>query len=302
MRNVLKSSSEVFHFFANQVQPSGRAGSVHFETRDWGQMGGMFIYSYGRHFCMARHVAGAVVMTTRTVSMTTSGHLRGLRAALGGQKIVYCNDPADSARENVRVAREEIAQLLGAAQNRQRIRQTTRDSLRAKALHLADCTNAYLDALPANELDSVARVDTSNLESVRDELLAQQKRDEAARLLSMQKQAEESAVALALWRVDSTFHASGFHANATALRYHDGAIQTSHGAQIPVEFASKIWALATSCRANSRALSGLSTPCGHYHLNEVSERGDIRVGCHNISFEELEKMAVILGYIENANA
>lgn len=46
MRTVLRHTNEVCHYWANQIQPEGRAGNVYFD--------GPRIYSYGRHFCMAR--------------------------------------------------------------------------------------------------------------------------------------------------------------------------------------------------------------------------------------------------------
>ena len=46
MKTRLKNQSEVIHFWANHKQPEGRAGSIFFENDR--------IFSYGRHFCMAR--------------------------------------------------------------------------------------------------------------------------------------------------------------------------------------------------------------------------------------------------------
>lgn len=50
MRKTLSDRSEVAHYWANKVQPEGKAGNMFYV--------GDKIYSYGYHFCIARHVPG----------------------------------------------------------------------------------------------------------------------------------------------------------------------------------------------------------------------------------------------------
>ena len=53
MRRVLKNHHEVCHFWANQIQDSGKASNMFYE-RD-------IIYSYGYHFPIAKHIKDGLI-------------------------------------------------------------------------------------------------------------------------------------------------------------------------------------------------------------------------------------------------
>ena len=70
MRNVLKSNAEAIHFFANDVQESGR-NSTHsiFFNKDK-------IYSYGYHYLLGQNLkGGAIIINDRGYSNSTSKHI-----------------------------------------------------------------------------------------------------------------------------------------------------------------------------------------------------------------------------------
>lgn len=71
------------------------------------------IYSYGPHFCIAKHVGkGTVLMTTQTYSKSTAKHISCVRNATYHYDHVYCYDPDASHAENQRRFLEEIKELL----------------------------------------------------------------------------------------------------------------------------------------------------------------------------------------------
>lgn len=294
MRKTLKSSAEVFHFWANQVQPEGKSGNVYFK--------GPNVYSYGAHFCIARILpSGTVVFTTRTYSPTTSGHVSEARQAASHRAIVYCNDPTDSAMVNMNHARKAISDAL-ANSGKPRIRQTTRDGFKAQAVRIAEQANAYLSALPQDERGTVAApIDMSTLEQVRADAIAAEQA--AARIRAGQQAARvaDLSESLAQWRAHEIVTRTGLYELPPALRLSkDGAmVQTSRGAEIPVADALKLWPMVRRAMRGGRDWVP-GEALGVYRLTRIHADGSIVVGCHTIAFAELERMADALGLTETA--
>jgi hypothetical protein len=299
MRRVLRNADEVAHFWANRVQDEGRAGNVFFD--------GAYIYSYGSHFCMARVLpdGGTVVATTRCYSVTTSIHQSLVRSASRHMRTVYCRDPRDSAHSNMQAARDAVVHQLQRAEEA-RIWKATRAHRKAEALRLAEQANAYLAALPEDERGSEQPIDTVHLEGVREEM------EKAA--AALRKLREEQALArrreleddLTLWRASKLVMRTGLYELPPALRMsEDGSVvQTSHGAEIPVEDARTLW--AGICRA-IRSGKDYEPFCpgvmvGHYRLARIRADGSVVIGCHDIAYAELERIAAELGYIKQGVA
>jgi len=309
MRKVLKNHDEVAHYWANKIQPQGEAGNMYFRDDR--------IYSYGAHFCIARHLpGGAVAFTTRGYSNSTGKHKHITLSAVRHLRVVYCRDPADDARANMQAARERIRDEL-AFSERARIRQTTRDAHKAAALHIAENANAYLAALPEDERQGQQPVDTSALEAVRAALVAAEEaaarvREEqhAARLVDLQE-------SLAKWRTGEVVVRTGLHSLPVALRIRwDGAerlanamptavaIQTSHGAEIPVDEAPRIWRSVQAARTRGVEYvpQDPAPAIGVYRLTRIRADGSMVVGCHDIPYSELEMIARELGYTVDETA
>lgn len=301
MRKVLKSSNEVFHYFANKVQSEGRTSNAFFENG--------ILYSYGRHFAMARHLDnGVVAFTTRTYSNTTAKHLSKARSACNHLKIVYCDDPAKSAAQNMQAAQLKIVQCLNAAEA-PRIRQATRDAHKARALSVAENANEYLHALSPEERGSVTRFDTTALEYIRVVMQEQGKRDAQLREDAAKARALEAADRLNAWRNrDGDIRTSGFNGLPVALRlgYREQwkgeagyqIIETSHGAEIPVSVAPALWAGINQVMTRGCDKTNINSPCGHYTLNTIRADGSIVVGCHDIPYAEIRRIAELLGYVQ----
>lgn len=284
MRIALRSTSEVFHYWANQVQSEGRAASVFFE--------GPKLYSYGRHFCIARILpSGVVAFTTRDYSVTTSKHKSQARSAARHLRTVYCNDPSDNAQANTTHARHAIRDALHAS-TRKGTRYTTRDAHKARALRIAEDANVYLAALPADERQGVLPLDTTDLEKVRehlDAIEAAEKRlreeQHAARLADLQS-------SLAEWRAGVILSRSGLSALPVALRINTDAteVQTSHGASIPLADALKLWPIIERVRASEHDYEP-GAPVGPYSLTKIRRDGSLVVGCHDIAYAEVSAIA-----------
>jgi hypothetical protein len=291
MRNVLRNHSEVAHYWANQVQPHGKAGNMFFERG--------IIYSYGRHFAIARHIApGVIAFTTEGYSRSTAKHKSIVRSAARHLRTVYCADPEGAAGTNKGRAEEAIKAALLAAEM-PRIRQATRDGHKARALLIAEQFNEYLAALPEDERGEIAPFDVSGFDELRARLVQveaeRQERAEAAR----KRELEAARERLEQWRAGGP--AIMLHSLPPALRLADRGfgviVQTSHGAEIPIEAARKLWPMVSLCKDNGRGIAGQSIALGKYSLKEIRGNGSIVVGCHDIAYSEIEGIARQLGLI-----
>lgn len=277
MRTALRNTSEVFHYWANQVQAEGRAASVFFD--------GAKVYSYGRHFCIARILpSGVVAFTERTYSMTTAKHKSEARNAARHRTLVYCRDPGDSARENVNHARREIRDALTAS-TRKGTRHTTRDAHKARALRIAENANAYLSALPEDERAGILPIDTTDLEQVRASLDAIEAAEQRIR-------EEKRQSSLVEWRAHAIHTRIGLYSLPVALRLSLEAteVQTSHGASIPIADALKLWPIIERVRQGGRDFEP-GTPVGAYSLTKIRRDGSLVVGCHDIAYSEVSGIA-----------
>lgn len=309
MRFSLSTSSEVFHYWANRVQSEGKCGNVFFD--------GPRVYSYGRHFMIARILpSGVVAFTLRGYSVTTSKHITQARQAANHMPRVFCNDPADSALQNMQAARSAINDAL-AASEKKGIRQSTRDGHKARALQLAEQANAYLAALPEDERGEVQPIDTSALESVRAEMVAAEQARERIKEEQRQARMADLRESLEKWRRHEIVTRTGLYELPPALRlgksrgtYETGGllpdfgsegreiVQTSHGAEIPVSDALKLWPIILRVMRGEKDYTP-GEALGPYRLTQIRTDGSIRVGCHDIAFTEVRAIAVQLGLIEN---
>ncbi len=341
MRIVLKDRHQVVHFWANQVQDEGRGSNISFRGGD--------LFSYST--CIARILStGTVAWSYRTFSITTSGKHQGpAESAASHRPSVWCYDPTDTPASNMRGERKAVARLLLDAEKAYATKKdgtqsaaskNKQEKLRGEALHIANRANTYLQAMYAagGVLDGdVWPIDISNLGLVLEELkaaeAAQAVRDAAAREARIKEQArraEEAKEDLELWKAGGYVQRS-LRDLPVALRLHQTpefhqeptdlapgmiiVIQTSHGAEIPVEDAKKLWPLLLRVRRASTDVSmaqgnravihdaeGVTQPhsrqLGVYKLNTIRADGSIVVGCHDIPFSEMESIAKQLGLIE----
>lgn len=96
-----KYDSEIAHAWAHgHAMPPQKHSRMYFE--------GDTIYSYGRHFPIAKHYDGVVLFTKQGYSPTTSGHIRSVKQAIpSSTKVVYCEyipsrkDDTDTHNKNI---------------------------------------------------------------------------------------------------------------------------------------------------------------------------------------------------------
>jgi hypothetical protein len=292
------SHSAVAHLWANQSKDRASGGHVFFE--------GPRIYSYGHHFCMGRILpSGAVVLATRGYSNSTSKHKSYANRAVSHLTRVYCHDPDMSAADNRALVVREVANLLSAA-GAPRTRESTNVKRRAEALHLAEQFNAYLAELPKGEQRGVKPIDVSKLQGVVEELRKQLEKERQQHMERRRRQAEEAKEDLEKWRRGEATRLGLYHLPVALRLSKDGKqVETSHGAEVPVSRAKRLWnyirdVKANGIPANASKPYGAGINLGHFTLNEIREDGSIRAGCHNIAYPEIENIAKQLGLLEEA--
>ena len=304
MRTVLRNRDEVAHFWANRVQHEGRSGNVFFV--------GPIIYSYGTHFAIAKHFDQGVAFSNRDYSPSTSSHKSLVRRAIpAGTKVIYVPCPNQTAHDQLRMVQRDIDGLLDRAS---RARQN-KATLMAVALRKAEDFNTFAEWQYESCRISVAqdlatfRAEMAEAERVAQERAAKRAAEEEAR------NAEGIAEWLAGTRVVCPRTASPkLRVKAPrGDRLTDGAdgpslanesvIETSWGADIPVEDAKRLWPIIQRQRREGLTHDfGGRFKVGHYRLQTIRSDGSIVVGCHDIAYTEIERIAVQLGLIEKVAA
>ncbi len=117
MKKVVNTNS-VIQLWANQSQTEARNPnrSIFFE--------GNTIYSYGKHFAIAKHVGSEVLISTRKYSVTTAKHKGGVFRAVCRKNPIFVENVDNSVEDNFIAFRTQLSNLSNKAskarQNRER--------------------------------------------------------------------------------------------------------------------------------------------------------------------------------------
>ena len=294
MRKVFPKNM-VAHVWAQRTQDEGRSSTGNF------YFVGDTIYSYGRHFPIAKFVdlpngESVVLFTSRSYSITTSSHIAAVRQSLrGGQRTFVVTNPAGGIDEILDDLQDKANAAHSAAQ-KPRIRQATRDN------HMAECARLIRQYDEMAELWGSPRR-LNDLGGMLAECRAAEERAEQERLRREEERRQEiqsRQTEVEEWKRDWLagevhFGHSWYH-GPTLLRIKDGRIQTSRGAEIPVRCANAIWELVCKC-LDSGEPAYPAMQIGHFTLDTVKGDGSIVAGCHVIEHSELRRIAVELGLV-----
>lgn len=279
MRNVLKSG-EVFHHFANKVQPSGRYGNTSFALPR--------AYSYAA--CIAQHFPEGVVLSSATYSNTTTRHQSELRQACRHLTRVYVPDP-DSVDTSYRAVKINVENLLKKASTAK----AKRDSYLGDALRQVQDFNIFAEWCGSTLRIEAPVTDGEALKQIAISVKTETAKRNAAIKARVRIAALDNAEKLAEWRKGAYIHLP--YNLPVALRVSGEYIETSKGARIPVKEAPIIWAMVQRKKEWKPG-----NAIGVYRLTRIKDNGDIVVGCHDIAFSELEYVADVLGMLEGVAA
>lgn len=280
----------VAHTFAHQSQNEARNsnGSLFFDNNK--------IYSYGRHFCIASFEQNdnnkvALLFTTRRYSNTTAKHIIIVEHATSHIDKIYCNDPQDGIIKNLEAFKSNIkGELSGLS------RAKKPEKYINPARHVYDqCVDycAFFDIpVPQDITDLIKSAETGEY--------AQYLIREAQRIEKEKKEAAEYAIKkaksdLLKWRVrkiDSYY--SQLNGESYLRLSKDGRIETSQNVKFPIETAKRTYRNLKTLKAVFDA--GHPVKIFTYDVIDITDKY-IKIGCHLITFKEIDKLAKKLGCI-----
>lgn len=294
MRTVF-TNAELPHRWAYARQAHGRNGtqSLYFN--------GDTIYSYGEHFPIARRLRHDLfAVTTASYSITTTGHKRHVQAAIPSwARVLRVDNPNMSADVADRQRVEAAIQRQLDRSTSKRIKPATRESCLAAAISMADNFNAYAEAVGSDQRvtmmsDGVMSMSVEQLRHYAIELNLQREAEE-------KKREAETAVRLAeqieRWkRGDMAVSSHDIRNAPVCLRLSRTAmaIETSRGAAVPVGESRRLWTLIQRAIRGQRAYEP-GASIGGYTLVKIRRDGSIVIGCHDIAYAEIERIAALLG-------
>ncbi len=89
-----------------------------------------------------------------------------------------------------------------------------------------------------------------------------------------------------------------------ALRINGDTLETSHGAEVPLSHAIKVFRFVKLLREKGESWrrNGRTVRVGHFQVDRVDSTGDFVAGCHFISWPEVERVAKLAGVFDEAPA
>lgn len=271
----------VAHTWANPRNDSDYA----YATNNRMYFDGDTIYSYGSHFPIARHVAGAVLFTTL---YTASGaHKDLVRHAIVTGTVVfhvpYVQAETKSAHlSNLKDFKKHIENHYLKA-DRCRV-DWYRDWELRQAASLIDQFNAYSKLFKLR----LRFKEPKNMKAMIDGL------KHAEREACERKRQKQAKYAEA-WR-RGEYHGNLYDLDVM-LRVTGEEVVTSLGARFSVGDAKRVFPLIKRCRKHKKAwqANGAKVYLGYFVIDKITNRGHVRSACHFVKWPEIERCAQELG-------
>lgn len=312
------NNRELAHVWAGQKQESGRGSNMFFQ--------GPSIYSYGRHFEIARvmiDAPGVVLFTSASYSNSTAKHKNHVWRAVTHMTMFTVPSMTDHS-ENVLAylaAVEKARAAALAAVKYGPMHKETAERNADTAARYVEVFKKYIPVKLRNEVKRTAALVKANKLFTAGELAKIAASDERRRVAdekAIARRAQQAAewtageparamdrahreakeedarlcapANLAAWAAGRDVDTDTYHMRdlPTRLRLKDGRIETSRGAQITERTARALW--AGLCRGAD--IKGMVLD--HYTVTSW-DGAALVVGCHNIPRAELENMARALG-------
>lgn len=289
------SNNELPHIWARQSQDNGKNSnnSMFFD--------GSKIYSYGRHFCIADIIDSGktALVTDRTYSNTTARHISAVRYAVNHLNTVYCPHP-ESLNESLRVWQQRIETELSIIADSRR-RQITKDKARIALTRISDDVSRYLAVTDYKLKPTLHKEFLKYLKAAQSEkgaeqlvkhLSKEQARKERQRQEDLKLQRVNYQKAVELWKTGELINLSWSPVSdefGVSLRERNGMVETSKGAKVSV----------ISARMLFREIQQGKDVRGFYldGYTVLSMNGVLKVGCHEISREEIMRFATLMEWI-----
>lgn len=301
MRHVF-TNDETCHVWSTQTQEEGKNhnGSIFFD--------GPVIYSYGRHFPMARLIPGTdiVLFTTESYGQTTACH-KGLVSRAVSHKTVIC--VPNVVKPGYYPETEKATKYH--TDNLEAIHKDA-ISLRNKATRARTYGEHYLTELAERTQDAEVYFNTFRKEmdkatarawrrkltkgiATPEEVKALNDKIKATRKIQAKKDKEKRAREMVEYNEMLPRWIAGDMearlpywiqpAPPASLRIKDGQVETTQGARIPLPDARKAYRLIKAGRGDS--LKGQRI--AYYTVTSITDKL-LTVGCHRIELAEIDRI------------
>jgi hypothetical protein len=246
------------------------------------------IFSY--RLPIGRYVGSTLLIHSASNSNTTNRHISKLYSSSHGH--IIRPEYISSTRDNYEHVKEQLPGILLQA-SRARLRKSFHLN---HATRLMESSNEFVNLEGGAPLFDIAKELGKDLTEIAAIAKAEDKKrrlEEAARAA---KVLADNLAAIEAWKAGVLTNLDWKVRNNVEpqLRVVGSVIQTSRGAEIPLEVAPTLWKMILRAKAKHNDYTpGLEL--GHYTLTKISSAGDITVGCHHIKFDELNRIAGLLG-------
>lgn len=283
MKTVFNNEN-LAHVWANKEQSEGRNanGSMYFNNDS--------IYSYGSHFCIARHLDNnTILFTTRSYSNTTSKQVSIVRNAASHKNFIFCPYPAEYQKHDnftywIKEAKSITQKLIKA-------KKPEKYTLQLSQI-LAECTK-YCEALNfevPEELTLICCIeDYEGLKAfIEKETAIINEREKQAKIDALKK-AKKS---ISNFRAFKMYQSYNINTGFTYLRFNTETqrVETSQRVEIPLLIAQKFYDAIKGKKAMIEPIEILN-----YTLLNIDTK-TIQVGCHKIEHKEINKIAKFLNW------
>lgn len=290
---------QVAHVWAQQSQDHGHEPGRRF------YFNGPTIYSYGGHFPIARFVEHkgkkAVFFTLDSYSNTTAKHIHAARSAVSNYRPDRLFHVPHVERTDHEAARQSYESRLKDAVELA-VRSRSRFEERAAACErIAAEGNCYADFFGLRWKIEYPVFDDALRERCRKARAAELEKRREAEERRREREAYrplQGAIWLGRWKAGASDAGYIYDAPWTALRVKGDVIQTSRGAEFPLEHGKRVFRILRALKEQGRTYerNGHSIHLGHFVIDKF-DGNTVRAGCHEVPWFEVEDCATKLGLL-----
>ena len=279
----------VAHLWAHKAQDYARNPGHNF------YFSGDTIYSYGSHFPIARHVenkrgGSAVLLTTRSYSVTTSGHTWTVQRAC--EHLTVFHVPDVDNREPRKQFADYRARYMALVGKYAKARQRKPEYL-PLLRDLVEEANRFAEFFGLRSRLTLP----DDLTAMVAECQAIEKRERERKQREERKREREARERLQKWVDGEIDYCPNGYGEPIRLRVKGDELQTSRGARVPLDHAVKAFRVIKRLRDKGQAYerNGHTIHLGHFALDSLDAQGNVKAGCHTVEWEEIARVATLAG-------
>lgn len=303
IKHVFANSGEVAHIWAQQCQEWGRnpTENIYFS--------GDTIYSYGGHFPIAKfhkmpNGKTIVLYNDASYSNTTSGHQWDVLSAVKGQLVTripekfwfnyiagkeyFIQEIKDSLLLSSKATKYALSYLEQAGSLVSKLHKWGKLHKRHAFYKF---TESELEILQRAKAQKARLAKQAEIKAAKDEVL----RLERIRVLNEECGGDVNAY----WRKFGLLPLLPHHGNYFVQQYLDGTlcrvvgdeVITSMNAKVPIKHAKRLLKIVyrvVAARSEYKMDSNHPIHIGYYSVNSITADGDVKIGCHEIKWSEVQ--------------